>query len=257
MLAKKKSWWQKIVEWWRAFWGKTSTASRPSNLLGVNGRLPASKRREFVVIGMGRFGKSVANTLVDHGHDVLAIEKNADRVQQLRYELPHIVQMDATNAEAMSQIGIGDFQTGLVCMSSDFESNLLASVLLIKAGVNHVIIKARTSTQKQILTEVGAHEVILPEHEAGVHLGRRLAFANFVDYLEIGDGISIVELIAPPQLVDKTLGECDLRQKLGLTVIAVRRNHEVISNTGANFRILANDELMVLGRLEDVEQLDG
>lgn len=230
---------------------------RPANTsTSANNRSPGNKRREFVIIGMGRFGKSVANTLVDHGHDVLVIDKNADRVQQLRYELPHIVQMDATNAEAMSQIGVGDFQTGLICMSSDFESNLLATVLLAKAGVNHIIVKARTSTQKQILKEVGAHEVILPEHEAGVHLGRKLAFANFVDYLEIGDGISIVELIAPQQLVNKTLGECDLRQRLGLTVIAVRRNHEVISNTGANFRILDGDELMVLGRMEDAERLD-
>ncbi len=242
-----------MIAWLRGFWRQSRPANRS---LAFNGRLPSRKRREFVIIGMGRFGKSVANTLVEHGHDVLAIDKNAERVQQLRYELPHIVQMDATNAEAMSQIGISDFKIGLICMSSDFESNLLATVLMVKAGVNHVIIKARTHTQKQILTEVGAHEVILPEHEAGVHLGRRLAFANFIDYLEIGDGISIVEMTAPAQLVNKTLGECDLRQKLGLTVIAVRRDHEVISNTGANFRIAADDELMVLGRLEDVEQLD-
>ncbi len=87
-------------------------------------------------------------------------------------------------------------------------------------------------------------------------LGRRLGITGFVDYLEIGDGVSIVELLAPQKLIGKTLGECGLRQRFGLTVIAVRRNHEVISNTGANFRILADDELMVLGRLEAAEKLD-
>ena len=231
-----------------------------TTLLLADPHLPSNNkvknRREFVVIGMGRFGTSVAKTLFHYGHDVLAIDKDASRVQHLSNELPHIVQLDATNAQALKQIGVGQFETGLICMSSDFESNLLATVLLLRAGVKQVVTKARTRTQKQILSELGAHEVILPEHEAGVHLGRRLSLTNFVDYLEIGDGISIVELVAPRQLVGKSLGECDLRQRYGLTVIAVRRDREVIPNTGANFRIREGDELMVLGRLEDAERLE-
>lgn len=218
-----------------------------------NGRV---KPREFVIIGMGRFGKSVALTLVEYGHDVLAIDKDPERVQQLRSELPHIVQLDATNAEALRQVGVSEFDTGLVCMSSDFESSLVATVLLLRNGVDYVISKARTHTQKEILQELGTHEVILPEHEAGVHLGHRLAFKNAIEYLEIGDGISIVELIAPSRLMGKTLGQCELRQKYGLTVIAVRRDNEVIANIGADFRILTDDVLMVLGRLEDAERLE-
>jgi trk system potassium uptake protein TrkA len=205
---------------------------------------------------MGRFGTSVAQKLAEYGHDVLVIDKRADRIEQLRRELPHLVQLDATNADALAQIGIGRFQTALVCMSSDFESTLLTTVLLLRAGVATVIVKARTHTQEEILKELGAHQVVLPEHEVAEHLVRRLALHNFVDYLDIGDGISIIELLAPAQLVGKSLAESDLRQRHGLTVIAVRREHELISNTGADFRIQQNDELLVVGRLEDAERLE-
>jgi trk system potassium uptake protein TrkA len=240
----------------RQRWAEFRQKSTPAGITAVptppigNGR-----RREFVVIGLGRFGSSVAETLVHLGHDVLAIDRNAERVQHISTDLPNVVQLDATNAEAMRQIGIENFDTGLVCMSSNFESNLLATTLLLKYGVNKIICKARTHTQKTILETIGAHEVILPEHEAGVHLGRRLATRHFIDYLEVGAGISIIEIEAPPRLCGHTLAECDLRRRMGLSVIAVNRNNQVIANPGADFKIEPGDELMVLGRIEDAERL--
>lgn len=218
----------------------------------LNGR-----HRQFVVIGMGRFGSSVAETLVQFGHDVLAIDADAERVQHLSAELPHVVQLDATNADALEQVGIGAFDTGVVAISNDFESNLLATVLLLRFGVRHVITKARTRTQKTILESIGAHEVILPEHEAGVHWGRRLAFNHFVDYLEISKGVGIVEMVAPSKICGQSLSECNLRQKHGLTVIAVHRGEEVIVSPAADFRIMGGDVLAVVGRIEDAENISG
>jgi trk system potassium uptake protein TrkA len=213
------------------------------------------RRREFVVIGIGRFGKSVAQTLHQSGHDVLAIDWDPEQVQRLSAQLPNVVQLDATNAEALRQIGIESFETGVICMSSNFESSLLATTLLLKFGVKRVICKARTRTQKSILETLGAHQVILPEHEAGVHLGRKLATRHFIDYLEVSDDVSIIEIEAPPRLYGKTLAECDLRKRVGLTVIAVNRENTVLANPMADFCIEAGDELMVIGRIEDVERL--
>lgn len=221
----------------------------------VNAIRTGRKKREFVVIGLGRFGSSVAQTLVRYGHDVLAIDSDAGRVQHLSRELPNVVQLDATNAEALEQIGVGQFEIGLVCISNDFESNLLATVLLRRMGVQRVITKAGTRLQKTILEEVGAHEVILPEHEAGIHLGRRLANRLFVDYLEIREGLSVVEIKAPDNLWGNTLAECNLRQKMGLNIIAIYRNEEIIANPRADFRIEENDTLLVLGRMEDAERM--
>jgi trk system potassium uptake protein TrkA len=213
------------------------------------------RHRQFVVIGMGRFGSSVAETLVQFGHDVLAIDSDQERVQHLSTELPHVIQLDATNADALEQINIGNFDTGVVAISNDFESNLLATVLLLRFGVRYVITKARTRTQKTILESIGAHEVILPEHDAGVHWGRRLAFNHFVDYLEIGKGVGIVEMVAPPNICGQSLSECNLRQKHGLTVIAVHRGDDVIVSPAAGFKIEGGDVLAVVGRIEDAEKI--
>jgi trk system potassium uptake protein TrkA len=204
---------------------------------------------------MGRFGSSVAETLVQFGHDVLAIDSDQERVQHLSTELPHVIQLDATNADALEQINIGNFDTGVVAISNDFESNLLATVLLLRFGVRYVITKARTRTQKTILESIGAHEVILPEHDAGVHWGRRLAFNHFVDYLEIGKGVGIVEMVAPPNICGQSLSECNLRQKHGLTVIAIHRGDDVIVSPAAGFKIEGGDVLAVVGRIEDAEKI--
>ena len=213
------------------------------------------REREFVVIGLGRFGTSVATTLVEHGRSVLAIDADCERVQHLSTVLPHVVQLDATNVDALRQVGVENFDTGLVCIGTDFESNLLATVLLQQLGVKRVITKARTRTQRDILLKVGANEVILPEHEAGIRLGRKMAAGHLVDYLEVSDEVGVVELIAPPSLWGHTLSEASLRQRHGLNVMAIRRGDDLIVSPSANFRVEEHDLLVVLGRIEDAERL--
>lgn len=211
--------------------------------------------REFVVIGLGRFGTSLARSLVDHGHDVLAIDADYKRVQALSSDLPHVVQVDATNLEALRELGVEHFDTGIVCIGENFEANILATVLLRKLRVRRVICKARTRTQREILLQVGADEVILPEHEAGVHLARRLSAVDFVDYLELGPGMVLVEMVAPERLHGQTLAEADLRRTHKLTVLAIRRGDKIELNPPAEARILAGDELLVAGRMADAERL--
>jgi trk system potassium uptake protein TrkA len=215
------------------------------------------KRREseFVVIGLGRFGTAVATTLVEQGRTVLAIDTDLDRVQALSGVLPHVVQLDATNIDALRQVGVETFDTGLVCIGTDFENNLLATVLLRQLGVERVIAKALNVTQREILLKVGADEVILPEHEAGRRLGRKMAIDHIVDYLEVSSEIGVVELLAPPSTWEHTLSELSLRQRYELTVIAVRRGDDLIVSPSAGFRIKEEDVVVVLGRMEDAERL--
>ena len=213
------------------------------------------RESEYVVIGLGRFGTAVATTLVEHGRTVLAIDSNHDRVQALSGELPHVVQLDATNIDALRQAGVETFDTGLVCIGTDFENNLLATVLLRQLGVQRVIAKALTITQKEILLKVGADEVILPEHEAGRRLGRKMAIDHLVDYLEVGNDVGVVELVAPPSTWDHSLSELSLRQRYGLTVIAVRRGDDLVVSPSASFRVKEDDIVVVLGRMVDAERL--
>ena len=215
----------------------------------------AGKSNEFVIIGMGRFGTSVARTLIRYGYTVLAIDRDQERVQELSTALPHVLRLDATNVEALRQAGVENFDTGVVCIGQDFESTLLATVLLLRLKVRRVITKARTQTQKEILTRVGAHEVILPEHEAGVRLARRLASGHFVDYLEVSGDVGIVELLAPKFTWNKSLVEADFRNRYGLSVIAVQRDTELIVSPAPDFTVEPDDVLVVLGKIEAAEQL--
>ena len=249
---------------WRDFLGRVGASASDEGVTEAEGHVVEisarrgrnrRKREEFVVIGLGRFGTGVATTLVHYGHSVLAIDADINRVQHLSTTLPHVLQLDSTNIDALHQAGVDAFETGLVCIGTDFESNLLTTVNLQRLGVKRVIAKARTRTQKEILLRVGADEVILPEHEAGMRLARKLASGHFVDYLEVSNDVGVVELIAPSSIWDHTLAECDLRQRYGLTVIAVRRGDELIVSPHPNFRIREHDILVVLGRIADAERL--
>ena len=228
------------------------TAKEPAHYSPFRKR---GRESEYVVIGLGRFGTAVATTLVEHGRTVLAIDSDHDRVQALSGELPHVVQLDATNVDALRQAGVETFDTGLVCIGTDFENNLLATVLLRQLGVQRVIAKALTITQREILLKVGADEVILPEHEAGRRLGRKMAIDHLVDYLEVGNDVGVVEILAPPSTWEHSLFELSLRQRYGLTVIAVRRGDDLIVSPSAGFQIKEEDIVVVLGRMEDAERL--
>ncbi len=242
--------WPKRI--WDSF--KKLTARQAGN--GIVQRLNAHHHHnEFIIIGLGRFGTSLAMTLNAYNHDVLAIDSDIKRVQQVSHILPHVIQLDATNIDALREVGADSFDTGLVCIGTYFEANLLATVSLRKLGVRRVITKARTVTQQDILLRVGADEVILPEHEAGVRLGRRLSRIDFVDFLELGEDKGVVEIVTPDFLVGKSLREAEIRQQYGLAVIAIRRAEDVVISPRAEEVIQENDILVVLGRIANCEKL--
>ncbi|HRV92657.1 MAG TPA: TrkA family potassium uptake protein [Anaerolineae bacterium] len=244
---------------------KASLASRivnnVKNLLSLDSRPRLARsnhtnsRHEFIIVGLGRFGTSLAMALTAYNHQVLAIDLDKKRVQQVAHLLPHVVQMDATDIDALREVGAESFDTGIICTGSVFEANLLATVNLRKLGVRRVISKARTVTQQEILQRVGADEVILPEHEAGVRLARRLAAIDFVDFLELSHDTGVVEIVAPEQLIGKSLVESEVRARYGISVIAIKRGNDVVVSPRANEIINENDILVVLGKISDCERL--
>jgi trk system potassium uptake protein TrkA len=237
-------------------WDTLKDLATPRSRRSILEQLDNSKHsREFVIIGLGRFGTSLAMALHAYDHDVLAVDGDMSRVQMVSQTLPHVIQLDATNLEALQEIGAETFDTGIVCIGSNFEANLLATVSLRKLGVRRVISKARTTTQQEILQRIGADEVILPEHEAGVRLARRLAAIDFVDFLELTDDMGVVEMITPKDFMNKTLKEADIRRRYGLSVVAIKRGDEVIISPGADEHMLTDDILVILGRTADCELL--
>lgn len=239
----------------------TRIVNNVKNLLSLDSRPRLARsnhtnnRHEFIIVGLGRFGTSLAMALTAYNHQVLAIDLDKKRVQQVSHLLPHVVQMDATDIDALREVGAESFDTGIICTGSVFEANLLATVNLRKLGVRRVISKARTVTQQEILQRVGADEVILPEHEAGVRLARRLAAIDFVDFLELSHDTGVVEIVAPEQLIGRSLMESQVRGRYGISVIAIKRGNDVIVSPGANEVVKENDILVILGKISDCERL--
>jgi trk system potassium uptake protein len=211
------------------------------------------RRAEYAVIGLGRFGSSRARALVEAGHSVLGVDEDEALVQRFSDEITHSAILDATDEDALRAVEITAFDTVIVAIGADFESNLLATVALKSLGVRHVISKAVTSRQREILLRVGADQVVQPEHDAGRRLAEELIAPAVLERLHLGPKHSIVELHTPRSLVGKSLMDLDLRRRLGVNVLLIKRGEELIVSPRAETLLLEGDLLVALGSNEALE----
>ncbi|MGD8202210.1 potassium channel family protein [Ornithinimicrobium sp. W1679] len=216
-------------------------------------RRTSRRHGDVLVVGLGRFGSAVAESLVRQGVDVLAVDENPDRVQRFAEEFTHTVQADATDGEAMRQLGIADVDAAVVAIGSDIEASVLAVITLVEAGVPEIYAKAITRKHGKILTGIGAHHVIYPE----LIMGQRVAHmvtGGLQDYLEFDDGFAIARSAAPPQTWDQDLATSALRTRHRITVVGVKRAVEGFVYAVPETVIRAGDDLVLAGRTEDVER---
>lgn len=212
-------------------------------------------KQEFAIIGLGRFGTSLALTLVDMGNTVLAIDQDAGLVQELADDLGQTVALDATDEAALRSVGIQAFDTVVVAIGADFESNILVTALLKELGVRRVVCKALTERQKTILLKVGADEVVLPEHEAGIRLARRLVAPDLINELELDPNTHLVQMRVPDALIGHTLRELDLPKRFGVMVMGIK-NQSMRVVPSADAVLNAGDVLLLLGPAEAAARLE-
>jgi trk system potassium uptake protein len=213
-------------------------------------------RREFAVIGLGRFGTSLVLTLTDRGFNVLGIDRDPEIVQRLSEGCTQAVSLDATDEDALRAVDITSFDTVVVAIGSNFEANLMTTVALKSLGVRNVVCKALTERQRTILQRIGADRVVLPEHEAGRRLAKTLTTPAVLDHLELEPGFSITELRVPKSMVGHTLIETDLRRRFGITVLAVKRGPALTITPSTNYTFDEEDLLVVIGADESIERLN-
>lgn len=214
-----------------------------------------SSRPEVAVIGLGRFGSSVALQLAAAGCKVLGIDRDQEIVQSLADELTQTVALDATDEEALRAIDITAFDTVVVAIGADFESDLMATVALKSLGVRRVICKALTERQKAILLKVGADQVVLPEHEAGQRLAQSLTMPLLLEQFALGTTHTLTELRVPSSFVGQTLRSIDLRGRFGVTLLAVKRADDLIISPPAVLSFAREDLLVVIGTNEQIARL--
>ncbi|MDT8305352.1 MAG: TrkA family potassium uptake protein [Anaerolineae bacterium] len=217
--------------------------------------MPRRSKAEFAVIGLGRFGSSLALALVEAGHSVLGIDEDAVLVQRISNELTHSAILDATDEDALREVEITAFDTVIVAIGADFESNLLATVALKSLGVPHVISKAVTRRQREILLRVGANQVVQPEYDAGRRLAEELDAPAVLERLHLGPAHSIVELHTPAPMIGQSLLALDLRRRGGVTVLLIKRDDELIVSPAADTVLHEGDLLVVLGSNEALQTL--
>ncbi len=212
--------------------------------------------RQFAVIGLGHFGASVAISLFERGHDVLAIDTNEERVQDITNKVTHSVQADSTNEEALKALGIVNFDVAVVSIGQNMQANILTALILKEIGVKEVVAKARTELHGKVLTRIGVDRVVFPERDMGVRVAHNLVAANILDYIELSPDYSIIEIIAPEVYIDKKLEELDLRAKHSINIIAIKSEDKINLTPKAENVIRKNDVLVVVGKNDKLRKFE-
>jgi trk system potassium uptake protein len=213
----------------------------------------ASERDIVLVVGLGRFGGAVAESLTHLGHEVLAIDEDAETVQRWSERLTHVAQADSTRSEALRQLGVGDISRAVVAIGSDVEASVLTVLALEEVGVRDIWAKAVSAKHGQILERVGAQHVVYPEAAMGERVAH-LVTGRMIDFIEFDDGFAIAKTTAPSEAWDKTLSESDLRQKYGITVVGLKRRHADFTYAQADTFVESGDILIVSGPTRLVEK---
>jgi len=206
-----------------------------------------------VVIGLGRFGAGVAQSLVTLGHDVLAIEEDADTVQSLSSVLPHVVQADSTDLETLKQLAVGDFSHAVVAIGGNLEASVLTILNVSQLGVKDIWAKAIDPRHGRIAERVGAHHVVYPEADMGERVAH-LVTGKMIDFIEFDDGFAIAKTRSPMETHGKTLAQSNVRQRHGVTIVGIKRRHQDFIYAKAETEIKPGDHLIVAGPTPKVER---
>ena len=215
------------------------------------------RKRQFIVIGMGRFGFSVATCLYKAGYDVLAIDKDIEKIEEISSEVTHAVALDATDEKALSSVNIEDYDTAIISIGGSIQESLLVTLLVKELGVNEIICKGQGELHGKLLKKIGASRVVLPEKEMGIRLANNLKFKSLFDYIEISKGSSIAEFTAPKEWINKTIGDINIRAKHSVTLIGIKydNNSDVDVNINASTVIKEHDLLILIGKDDKLSKL--
>ncbi|MGH3326627.1 MAG: potassium channel family protein [Streptomycetales bacterium] len=206
-----------------------------------------------VVLGLGRFGRSLAVELVTQGIEVLGIEHDEKIVQEMLGALTHVVSADTTDLDALRQLGVQEFRRAVVGVGTDLEASILTTSNLVDLEVGAIWAKAVSRAHGRILQRVGAHHVVHPEHDMGERVAH-LVTGRMLDYIEFEDGFAMAKTRAPADYVGRSLGETRIRSQHGVTVVSIKRRGEGFTYATPETVIHGGDVLIVSGRTEDVER---
>ncbi|MBF8984181.1 TrkA family potassium uptake protein [Lutibacter sp. B2] len=212
--------------------------------------------KQFVVIGCGRFGSSVARTLYGLGFDVLAVDRSEEVIQGIADSVTHAVQVDSTDEATLKSLGMSNFDVAIITIGSDIQASIMATLIVKELGVKYVVAKAQNEAHAKVLYKIGADRIVFPERDMGVRVAHNLVSSNILDYIELAPDYSIVEIAALKEWEGENLRELNMRAKYGVNVMAIKRGTEInISPTAVDI-VNKGDVVVVIGHNDDIRKLE-
>jgi trk system potassium uptake protein len=211
---------------------------------------------QYAVIGLGRFGSSLATTLHQAGNEVLAIDRNEERIEEYKDHVTYAVVADSTDEEALKNVGIRNFDAVIVAIGDDIQASILTVLILKELGVKKVVAKAINQRHGQVLYKVGADWVVFPERDMGERVATQLMSPNVLDYIELAKDYSIKEVKVPSSMIEKNLRELNLRARFNITVIAIISDGKVSISPSPDRTIKEGDILVVIGENKDLDRFE-
>ena len=214
-----------------------------------------SINKTYAVLGLGRYGKAVAEELVNNGAEVLAVDIDQINVNNAIETIPVCKCADITDPEVIRQLGISNVDVVIIAMASNLEASVLAITLCKEMGVKTVIAKCANEMHQKIFTRVGANKVVFPENESGTRLAKNLLSSGFVDMVSLAKNVSMIELDMKPEWVGKNLIQLNLRKKYSVNVVAIRKGDSVSVDIDPNALLEARDKLIVIANTAKLSKL--
>lgn len=213
-------------------------------------------KKQFAVVGLGRFGGSVCRELYTMGHEVLAIDINEDRVNDFMNYSTHAVVANATDQNALLSLGIRNFDHVIVAIGDNIQASILCTLVLKELNIKQVWVKAQNEYHHKVVEKIGADRIIHPEHDMGIRIAHYLVSEKIIDYIELSADYSIMELIASEKVANKNIGDLDIRAKYGCTILGMKRGEEVIISPFPDELILRGDIIILIGHNNDLKRFE-
>jgi len=214
------------------------------------------KKKEFIVIGCGRFGSSVARTLYKLGHNVMVIDTSEEIINEISESVTYAVQGDATDEKTLKSLGVRNFDVAIIAMGGDIQASILISIILKELGVRYIVSKAQNDLHAKVLYKIGVDQIVFPERDMGVKIAQSLVSSNILDYIELSPEYSIVEINAIDEWVGKSLRDLNMRSKYGINVMAIKKGTEIDVSPNAEYVIEKGSILIVIGNNNDLKKLE-
>jgi trk system potassium uptake protein TrkA len=213
-------------------------------------------KRQFCIIGCGRFGATVANKLTELGCEVMVIDTDEETIQNISNDVTYAVQADATDENSLKSIGVRNFDVVIISIGENIQSSILVTLMVKELGVKHIVAKAQNELHGKVLSKIGANRIVYPEKEMGIRIAKNLVSDNILDYIELAPDYSIMEVLALEEWLGKNLMEINMRAKYGVNVMAIKHGTEINIAVTADNTIKEGDILVVIGHNDDLKKIE-